>query len=400
VVSVEGGQQKIIDAVKRMEPRTLELPDSSGYILAENIISPADVPPFDNSAMDGFALRSQDAADVKKERPVHLRVKGIIKAGDRPSFTIRKGECAEIMTGAPIPEGADSVVMIEDVEVEKESVSIGTPVQKGDHIRQKGEDIKESEIVLEAGAQLRPQEIGVLASLSIGRVTVTRKPVVALATTGDELVGIGEPMPPGKIRDSNRYSLRSLILETGCTSLELGIIPDDREKMERAFRDALRKSDVLVTTGGVSMGQYDLVRDVLSSMGKVEFWKVNMKPGKPLTFGTIDGKPVLGLPGNPVSCIVSFELFARPALMKMMGHQELFKEKLKARAASPMDKRKGRAEFKRGRAWREGDDLLVDLTGPQGSGILTSLVKANCLIYLPEDREPVSAGEEVSIIPL
>lgn len=387
-------------AVKRMEPRTLELPDCLRYVLAEGITSPADVPPFDNSAMDGFALRSQDTAGAKTERPVRLRVKATVRAGDRFSLRIQEGECAKIMTGAPIPEGADSVVMIEEVDMEDRSVLIKAPVWKGDHIRPRGEDIRKSEPVLEADTQLRPQEIGVLASLGIGRVVVTRRPVVALGTTGDELVGIDEPLPPGKIRDSNRYSLHGLILETGSTPFELGIIPDNRDNMERTFRSALKKSDMLVTTGGVSMGQYDLVKDVLSAIGKVEFWRVNMKPGKPLTFGTFDGKPIFGLPGNPVSSFISFELFARPALMKMMGHQNPFRERLKATAACPMDKQRGRAEFKRGRWRREKNELLVDLTGPQGSGILTSLVKANCLICLREDRGPILAGEEVSIIPL
>lgn len=400
MLSVHEAQDRIIEAASRMKPHTVDTAEALKCVLAQDIVSPADVPPFDNSAMDGYALRSADTARAKSTEPVHLIIKGTVRAGDRLPFRIEKSECAKIMTGAEIPDGSDSVVMVEDAETKENQMSVKGPVPKGKHIRRKGEDIKRSEVVLTSGTLLRPQEIGVLASLGLGRVSVVKKPVVALASTGDELVGIDEPLSPGKIRDSNRYSLRALIIETGCVPLELGIILDKREEMEHTFKHALQKSDLLMTTGGVSMGQYDLVRDVLSSIGKFEFWKVNMKPGKPFAFGTANGKPVFGLPGNPVSCMVCFELFARPALMKMKGEKKLFKENLSATTTCPIDKRKGRTEFKRGRMWREGNTLKVDLTGPQGSGILTSMVKANCLVHLPEEVGPVSAGEKVTLIPL
>lgn len=400
MLSVQEAQNWILQAVNRMGPHTVHIADALKCVLAQDIVSPADVPPFDNSAMDGYAVRSVDTAKARSTSPVRLTIKATVRAGDRLSFGIEKGECSKIMTGAEIPDGTDSVVMVEDVEAKENQIFVRTPVPKGKHIRRKGEDIKRSEVVLKSGTLLRPPEIGVLASLGLAHISVVRRPVVALATTGDELVEIDEPLSPGKIRDSNRYSLRALIMETGCTPLELGIIPDKREEMENTFKEALQKSDLLMTTGGVSMGQYDLVRDVLSSIGKYEFWKVNMKPGKPLAFGTADGKPIFGLPGNPVSCMVCFELFARPALMKMRGEKKFFKEKLSATATCPIDKQKGRAEFKRGKVRREEDTLVVDVTGPQGSGILTSMVKANCLVYLPEEVGPISTGEKVSVIPL
>lgn len=400
MLSVQEAQNRIIEAVSRMDPHAVNLAEALGCVLIQDVVSPADVPPFDNSAMDGYAVRSEDTARARSSDPVPLVVKGTVRAGDRLLFGIERGECARIMTGAEIPDGTDSVVMVENVESKGDQILVGSPVPKGRHIRTKGEDIKRSEVVLKSGTRLRPPEIGALASLGLSRVSVVKRPIVALASTGDELVEIDEPLSPGKIRDSNRYSLRALIVEAGCTPLELGIVPDKRAEMELTFERALQKSDLLMTTGGVSMGEYDLVRDVLSSIGRFEFWKVNMKPGKPLAFATANGKPVFGLPGNPVSCMVCFELFVRPALMKMKGEKELFKETLSATTTCPIDKRKGRTEFKRGMVWREENTVKVDLTGPQGSGILTSMVKANCLVHLPEEVGPVSAGEKVTVIPL
>jgi molybdopterin molybdotransferase len=400
MLSVEEAQRKILEKVTRMPSEDSTTKDALRHILAQDIVSPVDIPPFDNSAVDGFAVRSQDTPGASRKSPVRLVMKGTIAAGDTPALSVSRGECIKVMTGAAMPAGADSVVMIEDVRAEEDGVLIFAPAEKGENIRRMGEDIERSQVVLKEGSLLRPQELGVLASLGMARVSVVARPLVALAATGDELVGIEEPLSPGKIRDSNRYSLAGLITETGCVPLELGIIPDRRQDMESAFRGALGQSDVLITTGGVSMGEYDLVREVLSSIGEIVFWQVNMKPGKPLTFAVADGKPVFGLPGNPVSCMVSFEIFVRPALLAMMGHNTVFKDMVQARAVSDIEKKKGRAEFKRGRMSRQGGILFVDLTGPQGSGILTSMVKADGLVYLAEDRGPVSSGEEVSVIPL
>lgn len=400
MLSVDEARDIVLKAVKKLDVETRAISDALDYYLSDSIISPSNVPPFDNSAMDGFAVVSDDTKVATAKKPVRLRIVGMVRAGESPASAVRTGECLQIMTGAPMPEGADAVVIVEDTRTEDGYALLTAPVDAGDNVRGCGEDIRESDLIMRAGTQLRPQEIGVLASLGIASVKVMRKPVVTVLTTGDELVSIGEELAPGKIRDSNRYSLRSLLVKMGCTPIELGIIRDRRKDMISAFRKAVRDSDVVMSTGGVSMGEYDLVRETISSLGKLLFWKVNMKPGKPLLFATIHGKPVFGLPGNPVSCMVSFELFARPALLKMMGSAVLLADELVAKTVSPITKLIGRSEFKRGRMWREGGDLLVDLTGPQGSGILMSVVRANCLIHLPEETGSVSEGEEVRILPL
>jgi molybdopterin molybdotransferase len=400
VVSVQTARDIVLEAVGRLDAETRPVERALGYFVSGTVVSPSDVPPFDNSAMDGFALRSSETRSARPGASVRLRIIGTTRAGDAEAPSPGIGECISIMTGASIPPPADAVVKIEDVELTDSCIVIKEPVPAGDNIRKAGEDIKESDILLSPGARIRPQEMGVLASLGIASVGVIRKPTVTVLTTGDELVGIDEPLTPGKIRDSNRYSLSGLLSGLGCRTILPEIIPDVKDRMDDAFREALKNSDMVLSTGGVSMGKYDLVRETISSIGKVEFWKVNMKPGKPLLFATAQGRPVFGLPGNPVSCMVSFELFVRPALLKMMGSRILFRDELEARLASSLSKKKGRAEFKRGRMWREGGTLFVNAAGPQGSGILTSLVKANCLVRLPEEAEDPAAGENVSVIPI
>jgi len=400
VLPVEQAQELVLQSIEELDPEARDISQALDYFVSDTVVSPCNVPPFDNSAMDGFALRSDETASATVARPVRLRVAGTVRAGDARLLSISQGECLRIMTGAILPEGADSVVKIEDVEVADDHVLLTAPVPGGENVRIAGEDIHESDVLMVPGTQLRPQELGVLASLGIARITVTRKPRVSLLTTGDELVGIDDPLAPGKIRDSNRYSISGLVRRLGCEPVELGVIRDERKKMETAFKDALAGSDVVISTGGVSMGEYDLVRETISSLGEIKFWKVNMKPGKPLLFAVASGKPVFGLPGNPVSCMVSFELFVRPALLKMMGSRTLFKEELEGRLVSGLSKRKGRSEFRRGKMRREGDVLLVELTGPQGSGILTSLVRGNCLIHLPEGTEDLEAGASVRVIPV
>ena len=400
MLPVEQAQELVLQSIEELDPEARDISQALDYFVSDTVVSPCNVPPFDNSAMDGFALRSDETASATVARPVRLRVAGTVRAGDARLLSISQGECLRIMTGAILPEGADSVVKIEDVEVADDHVLLTAPVPGGENVRIAGEDIHESDVLMVPGTQLRPQELGVLASLGIARITVTRKPRVSLLTTGDELVGIDDPLAPGKIRDSNRYSISGLVRRLGCEPVELGVIRDERKKMETAFKDALAGSDVVISTGGVSMGEYDLVRETISSLGEIKFWKVNMKPGKPLLFAVASGKPVFGLPGNPVSCMVSFELFVRPALLKMMGSRTLFKEELEGRLVSGLSKRKGRSEFRRGKMRREGDVLLVELTGPQGSGILTSLVRGNCLIHLPEGTEDLEAGASVRVIPV
>jgi molybdopterin molybdotransferase len=400
VLSVDEAQHRILQAVGVLGRETLAISGALHYSVARNVIAPYDVPPFDNSAMDGFALRAENTSGAAPALPIPLKIVGRIMAGDVPPVRIGPGECAAVMTGAAIPEGADAVVMIEDVTVESERILLESPVAREENIRRAGEDIAKSTTLLEAGAELRPQEIGVLASLGIAQIEVVKKPVVAIIATGDELVSTEEPLGPGKIRDSNRHSLRGLVLDSCCLPLDVGIVRDNEGEILNAFKFALDNSDAILSTGGVSMGEHDLVRDVLSDLARFEFWKVRMKPGKPLAFAVADGKPLFGLPGNPVSCMVSFEIFARPALLKMMGRKSLFRQELSARTVSPVSKQRGRSEFSRGRFWREGDVLLVDVTGPQGSGILSSLVRANCLIHLPEERDHVAPGEAVSVIPL
>jgi len=413
MISVEQALDKILNYVGVLEAEDSLILDCLGQVLAEDVCSSINVPPLDNSAMDGYAVRSGDTRGASRQSPRFLRVLDTVSAGSITKREVAPGTAIRIMTGAPIPKGADSVVMFEDTdEPQRREVSteigILSEVEPGLNIRRAGEDIAKGSIVLTKGTALRPSEVGVLASLGRTTVRVIRRPIVAILATGDELVDIDQPLPAGKIYNSNTYSLAALVQRYGGIPKILGIARDSEDSVVAKIRHGL-DADILLTTGGVSAGDYDVVKDVLAKQGKITFWTVRMKPGKPLAFGTIKavGKagiarniPHLGLPGNPVSSMVTFELFARPAILKMMGKKNLTKPTIEAVFEDSVVNRDRRRMFVRVIVERRNNQYFARLTGPQGSGILTSMTSANGLMIIPEDKAEVVAGDIVRVMML
>jgi molybdopterin molybdotransferase len=354
--------------------------------------------------MDGYAVRSRDTQGAGRQSPRFLRVIDTVAAGSISKHEVKPGTAIRIMTGAPIPKGADSVVRFEDTDEPQRKMSfteigILSEVKVGSDIRRAGEDIAQGSIVLRQGTLIRPSEIGVLASLGRSMVKVIRRPVVAILATGDELVDINQPLPPGKIYNSNTYSVAALVVRYGGVPQILGVALDSEDSLVAKLHMAL-DSDILITTGGVSMGDYDVVKDILANEGEIVFWQVRMKPGKPLAFGTIKGIPHLGLPGNPVSSMVTFELFARPAILKMMGKKNLAKPTIEAIIENPVVNSDERRIFARAVVEKRSGQYFARLTGPQGSGILTSMTIANGLVVVSEDKARVAAGDMVQVMML
>jgi len=404
MISVEQAREKILGYFDVLEEEESPILDSLGQVLAEDIISSIDVPPLDNSAMDGYAVRAEDTRGARQKSPKCLQVIDNVAAGSISQYEVKPGTAIRIMTGAPVPKGADTVVQFENTdetkrEANSSEIGILAEAEPGLNIRRAGEDITRGSVVLGKGTVLRPAEIGVLASLGRSRVKVIRRPVVAILATGNEVVDISQPLPPGKIYNSNTYGLAALVQRYGGIPKLLGIALDDEESLVTNLRQGL-ESDMLVTTGGVSVGDYDVVKDVLAKEGKVSFWRVRMKPGKPLAFGQIKGTPHLGLPGNPVSSMITFELFARPAILKMMGKKNWSQPTIEATIENPVVNTDGRRIFARAVVEKRNDQYFARLTGPQGSGILTSMASANGLVIVPEDKARVEAGEVVQVMML
>ncbi|HET7340981.1 MAG TPA: gephyrin-like molybdotransferase Glp, partial [Methylomirabilota bacterium] len=374
---------------------TLPVPRALARVLAADVQAPFDVPPADNSAVDGYAVGS---GDIPGEGARELRVVGDLAAGGVFAGTLRAGQALRIMTGAPMPAGADTVYPQEIVQRRDDRVSVG-PLAKGVNVRARGEDVAAGDIVIEAGSLLRPQEIGLITSLGIWQVEAHRRPRVALLSTGDEVAEPGTPRRPGQIYDANRFALRGSVEQCGGEVLDLGIVPDVRDTLSARLSEAAAMADVVLTSGGVSVGVYDLVKDVLAELGTIDFWQVAMQPGRPLAFGRLGGATFFGLPGNPVASLLAFMLFVRPALYKLAGRRRLLPPAWQARTLERLPKKTGRREFKRGvLAFRDGG-WEVRSTGPQGSGILSSMVAGNCLIVLEEERGDVAAGELVTVEP-
>ncbi len=396
MISVRDGQNHILAGVSRTTPpETVALGAALGRVLAEPVIAPFDVPPADNSAVDGYALSS---ADLPPRGSGDLEVIADLPAGSLFEGTVGRGQAIRIMTGAPMPAGADTVCPQEDALREGSRVRVGA-VAPGANVRRRGEDVTAGAVVVEAGAVLRPQELGLIASLGRRQVVVRQRPRVALLSTGDEVAEPGTPRRPGQIYDANRFTLAGLVEQSGGTVLDLGIVPDRREVLRARLLDAGTAADVVITSGGVSVGAYDLVKDVLGEIGGIDFWQVAMQPGRPLAVGRIGPALFFGLPGNPVASTLTFMLFVRPALWKLAGRRRLFPDTWRARAMEPMRKKPGRREFKRGILALGGEGWEVRTTGPQGSGILSSMVAGNCLIVLEEERGDVAAGEMVLVEP-
>jgi molybdopterin molybdotransferase len=394
MLSVQEARQQMLESIPVLPTEKREILDCAGYVLAETLHATENIPPFDNSAMDGFAVRSTNVKDASKENPAVLSVVETIAAGYAPKKHVSGGQAARIMTGAVMPDGADAVVMQEVTELVEDKVKIFESVEAAENVRFTGESVKQGDCVMSPGKVLRPPEISMLASLNCGEVKVYRKPTVAVVSTGDELTPLGEPLMPGMIRDSNRYGMYAQVQSADAFPIDMGIAPDDEVETERIFRESLAKADALITSGGVSVGEHDVVKNVLTKLGKMNFWRVAMKPGKPQAYGIIDGKPIFGLPGNPVSSLVVFELFVRPALLKMAGHTDLLRPTFKAVLAADVTNKDGRVNYMRAILTEQDGEYTAKTTGPQGSGILHSLVLANGLITIPAGVT-LHAGETV-----
>jgi molybdopterin molybdotransferase len=409
MLSVEDALERILGHFSVLEAEERPLLEALGQVLTEDSTAGHDIPPLDNSAMDGYALRAASVERASPQTPVELRVTGYLAAGDLPSKSVEDGTAIRIMTGAPIPPGADSVVPFEETdEIERRGsgasmdvIGIKTQVPKGADIRPAGQDVRRGDRVLAAGTILRPSEIGVLASLGRRTVRVVRRPTVAILATGDELVELGTEATPGKVYDSNSYTIVSAVGRAGGIPRRLGIAADDLEALDQKL-DRAAGADMLITTAGVSKGDYDVVKDVLARRGKVELWSVRMRPAKPLAFGIIrigrdDAVPHLGLPGNPVSALVAFEQFGRAAIHKMMGRGTGARPTIEAVLEEPIHNTDGRRVYARAVVSRRDGGYVARLTGDQSSNLLTSMARANGLAICPEDEPVKEAGETVKV---
>ena len=399
MIPVEKALKIILKEVHLKKTEVINIMFSLDRVLAEDIVSSSDIPPFERSAMDGYAVRSEDIKKAGLKNPVVLKVTADLPAGKFFKGTVKKGEAVRIMTGAPMPRGANTVVMVEDTEsVSDSSVSVFKKVVKRTNVSNRGEDIKKGEVVLRKGKVIRPAEVGMLSSLGISEVKVYSRPVVSVIATGDELVNINEKLGKGKIRNSNSYSLSSQVIKAGGIPNIIGIARDNRKDLVEKIKKS-RDSDILILSGGVSVGIYDLVKKVLLEIGvKSLFWKINIKPGKPVFFGRKGRQLVFGLPGYPVSSMLTFDLFVRPCILKMYGNKDTYRNIVNAKLQSKIKRKPGRREYIRAKIKLIDGDYYVNPTGPQGSGILKSLVLADGLIIVPEEVSCMPKGSTVKVI--
>lgn len=405
MISVEEAREAVLARIDRLEAEQVDILSSLGRVLSEDISSDIDIAPFDNSAMDGFAVRVADLVGAGEDTPIVLDVVEHVAAGAFPQLALEDGQATRIMTGAPVPQGADAVVMIERTEPVTGgggaggTVAIKTTASLGENIRKRGEDVRKGDVVLEAGEVVSAAAVGLMAAMGRATVGVYRRPRVAIVATGDELVAIDEYPGPGKIRNSNSYSLAAQVLAAGA---EPHILPvaRDNEADTRAILSRAPEFDLMVTTGGVSMGDFDVVKDVLTDIGTMDFWKVAMRPGAPQTYGTIGDTPFFGLPGNPTSTMVGFELFVRPALRKMAGFSAIDRPRVEAVLAHDVKKKSDRRYFLRARLSKTDDGYSVALSGSQSSAMLTSMHRANCLASVPEGVSFAEKGTVITCIRL
>jgi molybdopterin molybdotransferase len=394
MLSVEEALEAIVARVSVLGTERVEVLSALGRVLAEPVVSRREIPPWPNSSMDGYAVRAEDTA-----RGAALAVVGRVEAGGLPARVVGRGEAMRIFTGAPLPEGADTVVPQEDVEATGGRIALRDTLERAAYVRQRGEDVRIGDRVLEPGTVLTAAEIGLLATLGFGQVRVHRRPRVAILSTGNELADLGTEPGPGQIPNTNTYTLMAQVLEAGAEPVSLGVARDRLEAIEERIR-ASRDADVLVSSAGVSVGELDLVRDALTRAGAaLHLWQVSMRPGKPITFGSLGERPVFGLPGNPVSAMVTFELFVRPALLKMGGRRRLTRPRVRATALAPVPNPGSRRGYLRVHLERSGPGLGARLTGEQGSAILRSMVAADGLAVVPPDTI-VPAGGDLEVIQL
>jgi molybdenum cofactor synthesis domain-containing protein len=403
LIAFEDAQRRILDGLTPLAPKSVALSDARGLILARDVIAPEPVPPFANTAMDGYAVRAGDTKGATAEAPIRLRVVGELPAGQAPTTPVGEGEAIRIMTGAPIPDGADAVVMVERTTAEGDTVAITVEASLGEHLRDAGGDIQAGQRVFEAGTLLTPAHLGVLASIDLQEIVVHPRPRVGVISTGDELVEHGA-LSPGQIRDSNRPMLLAVVEEAGCEAINYGIARDDESMITEIITKAVDECDMLLTSGAVSMGDFDYVKVVLERLGSTmpsssyEWLQVAIKPAKPLAFAMLGRVPVFGLPGNPVSSRVSFELFARPAIRRLMGRADVLPTPVLATAATAMPRRRdGKVYFDRVRVRIEHGRHVCERAGVQASNVLSGMAAANGLAVLP-DGEGLDAGAEVEVL--
>ncbi len=385
MISVEEALERILAEIMPLDMVQVPLAESLGHVLAQEVIAQEDMPPFANSAMDGFALLSKDSQS-RGGQPPRLRVTGGVAAGYVADHAVTGGTAMRIMTGAPVPPGADSVIQVEltrSDDPQSEWVEILEEVAPGNNIRPAGEDMQRGQTILARGSEIGPWEIGILATLGWATVPVIRRPHVAILGTGDEVIDVDEPLQPGKIRNSNSYLLEAAVRRAGAVPHRLGVARDTVESLREKFTEAMQ-SDLIITSGGVSVGDFDLVKNIMTEQGTINFWRINMRPGKPVAFGHIGKVPLLGLPGNPVSAAVTFELFGRPVIRKMSGHTRLLRPQIEVVVEDGVSDRAMRRHYVRARVeWRDGR-YFAHTTGNQGSNIMTSLLNANALVIVPE----------------
>ncbi len=409
MLSVEEARDSILKMMFVLNAEYLPISDSLGHVLSEDISSIIHVPPWNNSAMDGFAVMASDTENASINTPVKLTVIDSVYAGDMPNSKVSPNTAIRIMTGAPIPDGANAVVPFEQTnEIQQKStkqhldtIDILKPVKENDYIRFRGEDIKSGDNIFKKGTILRPSEIGVLATLGFKDIPVIRKPKIAIISTGNELTDLGEPIELGKIYDANTYSIASSVEKYGGTPIIIGIAKDNEESLNDLLDKALNY-DILVTSAGVSKGDYDIVKNILSQRGNIEFWSVNMKPAKPIAFGWINKSkneklPLLGLPGNPVSAMVAFEQFVRPSILKLKGYTKLDKPFVQAILKNSIKNEDGRRMYVRVLVKKEGLDYYAEATGNQGSHVLTSMAQANGLAVCPENVLEIKSGQKIEV---
>ena len=395
MIPLDEAQAHVLDRCAPLPSAAVALREARGLVTTAAVAANEQIPPFDNTAVDGFAVRAADVAGASEADPARLTVIGTIAAGAAPTVPVGEGEAIRIMTGAPMPDGADAVAMVEWTSVDGDTVSIDREVGLGNAVRGAGEDLQPGDAVFESGVELTPGHLGVLASIGRYEVDVVKRPRIGVFSTGDELIEGPQALEPGQIRDANRHTLIALAERDGFDAVDLGMIPDDEDAIEAAVRNGAAECDALLTSGGVSMGDYDYVKAVLARIADMRWMQVAIKPAKPLAFGLMDGTPVFGLPGNPVSSMVSYELFARPGIRKMAGHQELHRPRLSGVAGQ--DWRRGpdgKTHFVRTRVERSGGTHAITSAGGQGSHQLTAMAGADALAVLP-DGDGVGEGERM-----
>jgi len=402
VRSVEEHLQRVLAGVVPLSPLDVTLLDARGCVLAEDVTAPWPLPPFDNSAMDGYAVRIADVQAASDGKPVTLRVIDDVPAGYRASVDVREGTAIRIMTGAPLPDGAEAVVPVEWTDAGMPEVTISRDVSFGQHVRRRGDDVSLGDVVATSGTVLGPREIALLAAVGRGRVSVHPQPRVVILSTGNELVEPGTPLQPGLITDSNGVTIAAAVQEAGAIAYRVGPVPDDAPTLLSTLEDQLVRADLIVTTGGVSAGAYDTVKAVLSRLGTVEFTKVAMQPGMPQGHGSLgpESTPIFTLPGNPVSAYVSFEVFVRPVLRRMLGHQRIYRPVVRAVLTETLMSPAGKRQFARGHLAVEDGRYVVRPAGGQGSHMLGALSQANCLVVVPEDVSEVKPGTALAVLRL